>query len=153
MRIVQWVLALVVGGFLLVFGVTKFTGGAHIFPYIEFKATALSVPLAAHIFPLMNWATGALEIAAGLLLIVPMTRKIGALAAVLPLLGAAVFHLSPVLGVVTPNGFAEPHPAAALAAGGPFARSDFSDAMSASLFTMAAVMLVLAIANVFIQRR
>ena len=153
MKIIQWGLALVVGGFLIVFGVTKFAGGAHIFPYIEYKATGLGVPFSSLIFPLMNWATGALELLAGVLLILPMTRRIGSLLAVAPLLGAVVFHLSPLLGVSTPDGFADPKPKSALELGGPFTRGDFSEAMSASLFTIAAFMLAIAVVNVFIQRR
>lgn len=153
MTIIKWALALVLGGFLIVFGVTKFTGGAHIFPYIEFKAGALGFPMAELFFPLVNYATGALEIVAGLLVIIPATRRLGALIAVAPLLGAVVFHLSPLLGVKTPDGYATPVPTEALAAGGPFIRDHFSDGASMTLFTMAASMLVVALINLFVQRR
>ncbi|MEL7486668.1 MAG: hypothetical protein AAGJ87_05555 [Pseudomonadota bacterium] len=153
MSIVKWVLALAVGGFLLVFGATKFTGGAHIFPYIEYKATALGFPMADLFFPLVNWATGLLEIVAGVLVIIPATRRLGALVAVAPFLGAVGFHLSPLLGVTTPDGYADPAPTEALAAGGPFLRDAFSEGMSPALFTIAAVMLGVSIVNLLVQRR
>lgn len=153
MNIVKWALALVLGGFLIFFGIMKFTGGAHIFPYIEFKAGALGFPMADLFFPLVNYATGVLEISAGLLVIIPATRKIGSLLAVAPLLGAVVFHLSPLLGVTTPDGYATPVPTEALAAGGPFVRDHFSDGGSMTLFTMAASMLLVALINLFVQRR
>lgn len=153
MSILKWVLALIVGGFLLAFGAMKFTGGAHIFPYIEYKATALGFPMADLFFPLVNYATGALEIVAGILVILPMTRLIGSKLAVLPLLGATVFHLSPLLGVTTPDGYSVPAPAEALAAGGPFLRDHFSTGESMTLFSMAVGMLVVAIINAIIQRR
>ena len=153
MTILKWVLALVVGGFLIMMGVMKFTGGAHIFQFIEFKAASAGVPFAALAYPLGNYATGLLEVASGALLILPMTRQLGAKLSVLPLLGAVVFHLSPLLGVTTPDGFADPAPTAALAAGGPFVRTDFSTGESNMLFMMAAGMLVVAIINVVVQRR
>ena len=153
MTLIKWALALIVGGFLIFFGIMKFTGGAHIFPYIEYKAAGFGLPFASFFFPLVNWATGALEILAGALVVLPLTRRFGALLAVLPLFGAVVFHLSPVLGVVTPDGFSDPVPTAALSAGGPFARTDFSDGASATLFTIAAVMLAIAIVNALVQRR
>ncbi len=153
MTILKWVLALAVGGFLIMFGVMKFTGGAHIFQFIEFKAGSAGLPLAELAYPLGNYATGLLEIVAGALLILPMTRRLGATLAVLPLAGAVIFHLSPFLGVTTPDGFADPIPAAALAAGGPFTRADFSTGESNMLFTIAVVMLVVAIVNLVVQRR
>jgi len=149
---VRWIFALGVGGFLLMMGVTKFTGGAHIFPFIEYKAAAAGFPLAGFAYPLGHIATGALEVIAGVLLILPMTRKIGAQLCTLPLLGAVVFHLSPLLGVTTPTGFADPKPVEALAAGGPFARTDFAALESNTLFAMATGMLVVAITNLIVQR-
>ncbi|MBL4618568.1 MAG: hypothetical protein JKX88_00545 [Marinicaulis sp.] len=152
MGIIKWGLALGVGGFLLMMGFMKFTGGAHIFPYIEFKASSAGLPFAEFAFPLGNMVTAALEVLAGVLLIVPMTRRIGAHLAVLPFLGAVVFHLSPVLGISTPTGYADPKPLEALAAGGPFARADFAAAESNMLFMMAAVGLAAAIINLIVQR-
>ena len=153
MNLLKWGLAIIIGGFLLMFGATKFTGGAHIFPYIEYKALSLGFPAAEYFFPYVNWATGLLEILAGVLVIIPMTRHLGARLAVLPFAGAVGFHLSPLLGIVTPNGYAENQPVDALAAGGPFAAADFSSDASPVLFSMAAVMLVLAIINVMMNRR
>ena len=153
MTILKWVLALAVGGFLVFFGAMKFTGGAHIFQYIEYNAAGLGVPFAEFAYPLGNYATGLLEVAAGVLLIIPATRQLGAAIAVVPFLGAVAFHLSPLLGVVTPDGFADPKPVAAIAAGGPFARTDFSTGESSALFTIAAVMLVASIINFVVQRR
>ena len=153
MTALKWVLALIIGGFLIMMGVMKFTGGAHIFQYIEFKAGSAGVPFASLAYPLGNYATGILEIASGALLILPLTRQLGAKLAVLPLLGAVVFHLSPLLGVTTPEGFSDPAPAAALASGGPFLREHFSTGESNMLFIMAAGMLVVAIINVVVQGR
>ncbi len=152
MAILRWLLALGLGGFLIFFGVMKFTGGAHIFPYIEYKAAAAGFPFAELAYPLGNYATGALELVAGLLLILPMTRNLGSKLAVLPFLGAVIFHLSPALGVTTPDGYADPKPVDLLAAGGPFARSDFSEGASMALFTIAVAGLVAAILNVFVQK-
>jgi uncharacterized membrane protein YphA (DoxX/SURF4 family) len=152
MGIVRWVLALAIGGFLIFFGVMKFTGGAHIFPYIEYKAAGAGVPFAEFAYPLGNYATGALELLAGVLVILPMTRSFGAKLAVLPFLGAVGFHLSPFLGVVTPDGYADPKPVDVLAAGGPFAASDFSEAASMSLFMIAVAGLIAALVNAFVQK-
>ena len=153
MTILRWILALGVGAFLIFFGIAKFTDGAHIFPYIEFKAAAAGVPLASLAYPLGNYATGALEILAGVTLIIPATRALGAKIAILPFLGAVGFHLSPFLGIVTPDGYADPKPIAALSAGGPFAAGDFSESSSMALFIIACAGLAGAIINFFIQRR
>ena len=93
---------------------------------------------------------------AGALVILPQTRaKIGAPLAVLPFLGAVVFHLSPLLGVVTPMGYAEGAEGleAALAAGSGFTPEHFTAETGPALFAMAAVFLVLAIVNFFLHRR
>lgn len=152
MKIVQWILALGVGGFLLMMGFMKFSGAAHIFPYIEYKAAGLGAPFAELAFPIGNYATGLLEVAAGVLVILPMTRKLGAKLSVLPFLGAVLFHLSPLLGVSTPAGYADPKPVEALAAGGPFAATDFSSDMTTALFMMAMAGLIASIINLIVQR-
>lgn len=152
MTIVKWALALAIGGFLLMFGFTKFSGGAHIFPLIELKASGAGLPFAELAFPLGNYATGALEVIAGALVILPATRQIGAKLAVLPFLGAVVFHLSPFLGITTPTGFTDPKPVEVLAAGGPFARTDFAATETTALFMIAVAGLVAAIVNVVVQR-
>ena len=82
-----------------------------------------------------------------------MTRTVGAKLAILPFLGAVLFHLSPYLGVTTPDGYADPKPIEALAAGGPFVRSDFSEGASMALFTIALAGLVATIINVFVQKK
>lgn len=152
MTILRWALALAVGGFLVFFGVMKFSGGAHIFPYIEYQAGAAGAPFAELAYPLGNYATGGLELLAGILLIIPATRALGSKLAILPFLGAVGFHLSPFLGVTTPDGYADPKPVELLAAGGPFARSDFSEGASMALFIMALAGFVAAIINLFVQR-
>lgn len=152
MTIVKWALALGIGGFLLMFGFTKFSGGAHIFPLIELKASGAGLPFAELAFPLGNYATGALEVIAGALLILPATRQIGTKLAVLPFLGAVVFHLSPFLGISTPTGFADPKPVDVLAAGGPFARTDFAATETTALFMIAMAGLVAALVNLIVQR-
>ncbi len=152
MTIVKWALALGIGGFLLMFGFTKFSGGAHIFPLIELKASGAGLPFAELAFPLGNYATGALEVIAGALLILPATRQIGTKLAVLPFLGAVVFHLSPFLGISTPTGFADPKPVDVLAAGGPFARTDFAATETTALFMIAVAGLVAALVNLIVQR-
>ncbi|MEM9014848.1 MAG: hypothetical protein AAGB02_07045 [Pseudomonadota bacterium] len=152
MTAIRWILALVLGGFLLMFGFLKFSGEAHIFPYIEYKMTGLGIPLAELAHPFGNFAVGGLELVAGALVILPMTRQLGAKLALVPLLGAVVFHLTPFLGVSTPTGFADPKPIDVLADGGPFARTDFAEAMTTGLFMTACVMLVVAIINLIVQR-
>lgn len=150
--ILRWGLALGVGGFLIFFGVMKFTGGAHIFPYIEYKASGLGVPFAEFAYPLLNYAVGALEIVAGFLVILPMTRRLGAGVAILPFFGAVMFHLSPFLGVSTPVGYADDFSANVLADGGPFALTDFTSEMTTALFMIAVGGLIAAIINLIIQR-
>lgn len=153
MKVVGWVLALVVGGFLLAFGAMKFAGAAFIFPYIEYKAAAAGLPMAALAWPFGNYAVGALEVLAGVLVILPMTRRFGALLAVVPILGAVIAHLTPYLGTSTPLDFATPKPDAALATGGGFLRAHFTAETSSMLFTIAVVMLVVSLINLIVQRR
>ena len=159
MTIIKWLLSLAVGGFLIAFGITKFTGGAHIFPLIEMKATALGFPLAGLFYPLINYVTGALELIAGVLVILPATReRIGSSLAVVPFLGAFVFHLSPLLGVKTPAGYAVGDDGArlveaALNAGTGFEPAHFAGPDSYFLFILAAVFLALAIANAAVHWR
>lgn len=155
MTLAKWILSLAIGGFLIMFGITKFTGGAHIFPLIEMKATAAGLPFSDLFFPLVNYATGALELIAGLAIIMPMTRKsFGALLAIVPFLGAFVFHISPFLGVITPNGYAENADGleAALAAGSGFEPSHFTVDSSPFLFVLATGFLILALANAYLHR-
>ncbi len=152
MTALKWILALAVGGFLIMMGVMKFTGDAHIFPYIEYKAAAAGLPMADLAYPLGNYLTGALELLAGVTVILPMTRRFGSTLAVLPFLGAVIFHLSPALGIVTAEGYADPKPVEALAAGGPFTAADFTGETN-MLFMMAVGGLALAIVNLMLQRK
>lgn len=153
MTILKWVFAIAVGGFLLLFGYLKFSGAAFIFPYIEFKGGEAGLPLAELAYPLGNYLVGGMELLAGLLVILPQTRGIGAPFAVLPFAGAVFMHLTPYLGTVTPLDFATPKPVDALAAGEGFVRTDFTVESGSSLFIIAVAMLIVAIINVFIQRK
>lgn len=153
MKIIKLGFALALGAILIMFGIMKFTGSAHIFAYIEYKAGTVGIPMASLFFPAINYVTGILEIVAGITVIIPATRQLGSFLAVTPLMGAVVFHLSPLLGTVTPDGYADPIPASVLAAGGPFLDEHFSSKSSATLFTIAVVMLSIALINLFLQRR
>lgn len=153
MAILKWILALVVGGFLLFFGYLKFSGAAFIFPYIEYRAGAAGLPLAELAYPLGNYLVGATEILAGILVILPMTRKLGAAFAVLPFLGAVMVHLTPYLGIVTPDDFTSPKPIDALHTGAGFVRTDFTAETGSTLFIIAVVMAMVAIINLIVQRR
>ena len=84
MKYLKWALALAIGGFLIFFGYLKFSGAAFIFPYIEYKGGAAGLPLSELAYPLGNYLVGGTEILAGLLVIIPQTRKIGSAFAVLP---------------------------------------------------------------------
>lgn len=154
MTYIRWGLAAAVGLFLLFFGYMKVTGAAFIFPYIEYRAGELGFPMADMFYPLVNYLTGALEIGAGLLTLVPVTRKIGSVIAVAPFLGAVGFHLTPLLGVMTPADFNRtPALEAHLRAGAGFVREDFTAETAPVLFIMAAVMLCVAVVNAIVQRR
>ncbi|MEM7005089.1 MAG: hypothetical protein AAF498_04355 [Pseudomonadota bacterium] len=155
MNIAKWILSLTVGGLLILFGITKFTGGAHIFPLIELKATAIGFPMADLFFPLVNYLVGGLEVAAGVLVILPATRRaFGALLAVVPFFGAVLFHLSPLLGVVTPNGYAEGADglSEALASGTGFETAHFTADAGPALFIIASLLLVLSAANAYLHK-
>ncbi|MGF1543948.1 MAG: hypothetical protein ACFB00_05535 [Parvularculaceae bacterium] len=153
MKFAHWILTAVVGLFLVAFGALKFTDGAHIFPLIEYKASAIGAPFAELVYPQLNYVVGATEILAGLLTLLPFTRRFGASFAVLPFVGAAAFHLSPLLGVTTPVGYAGGTPPVALPNGGPFAASDFAAETTPVLFALAAGMLVLSLINASLARR
>ena len=153
MAIIRWALSLLVVGFLIFFGATKFTGAAHIFPLIEYRASGLGVPYAEFIYPWANYAVGALEVVAGAMALVPGARAIGAPLAVPLFAGAVAFHLSPLLGVETPVGFAPSTPASHIASGGPFTSADFSAETTSVLFLAAIGLLTLSIVNAVLSRR
>ncbi len=148
MKILGWIVASVLGVFLIAMGVMKFTG-AHVFAYIEARAMAENLPFAAHFHPYVNDAVGVAEILAGVLIILPTTRFWAGLLGLAVICGAIVFHLSPYLGVDTPTGFAE-------GAVAPWELSDFTpsdpDEYSPFLFYIALVMAALALVNLTLSR-
>ncbi|MGD2134409.1 MAG: hypothetical protein PVI23_16585 [Maricaulaceae bacterium] len=154
MGIVRWVVAIVLAVFLIGIGAMKFAG-AHIFQFIEAKATANGLPLADLFYPQINYAVGGAEIIAGLLILLPATRMLGGLLGAGVITGAIAFHLSPLvgmdyLGVVTPTGFAD-------GAAAPWELNDFVPAdpaeYSPMLFIVAVVMFFVALANLALSRR
>lgn len=157
MNIVKWGLSLAVGGFLIVFGITKFIpGAAHIFPLIEMNAKASGVPAADLLFPVVNYIFGLSEIVLGVLVILPKTRaSLGVKLAMLPFLGAILFHLSPFLGVITPAAYEEGAAGleAALASGTGFEAAHFSSETGPALFILAIVFFTLSAANFVLHRR
>lgn len=146
MTIVKWGLALVLGLFLIAFGVTKFTG-AHIFQFIEANAAANGLPFAGLFHPVLNTVVGVVEIIAGVLIIWPATRAFGAMLGSAVIAGAVAFHLSPYLGVNTPGGFS------AISDGAPWTATDFTDDRSPILFGLAVVMLAVAVTTWLLSRR
>lgn len=148
MKILGWIVASVLGVFLIAMGVMKFTG-AHVFAYIEARALAENLPLAGYFDPYVNDIVGAAEILAGALIILPTTRFWGGLLGLGVIAGAIAFHLSPYLGVATPTGFAD-------GAAAPWELSDFTpadpDQYSPILFYVALVMAALALINLTFSR-
>lgn len=113
---------------LIVSGVAKFAGG-HVFAYIEHRS-------GIDLFdPLIGYATGAVEIAAGLLILMPRTRFVGAATAATVMVGAIGFHLSPWLGVSMPTGLAD-------GAAAPWTAADFTTETTSSTFALAIITLV-----------
>ncbi|MEL6893463.1 MAG: MauE/DoxX family redox-associated membrane protein, partial [Actinomycetota bacterium] len=100
MSVINRILTYALGLFLVSSGVAKFTVG-HVFQYIEHQS-GLDV-----FYPYVNHAVGAAEILAGLLILVPATRLVGAIASAGVMAGAIGFHLSPWLGVSMPTGLAD----------------------------------------------
>jgi len=92
MTIVRWILVLVLAAFFVFMGMQKFGAENIIFATIA-ERSGISL-----FEPVVRMITGAAEILAALLLIVPKTRTNGARIALLILLGAIGFHLSPWLG-------------------------------------------------------
>lgn len=150
MSIARWILALVLGGFLILFGALKLLGQAHIFQYIEASAAAAELPLSGQgiFYPILHYLTGIAEIVAGVMVIIPATRALGAFFGVGVIGGAIVFHMSPYLGINTPAGFAE-------GAEAPWTLADFPPASEHSpvLFIVACVMIAVAVLNLALSRR
>lgn len=139
MSTINRILTYALGLFLISTGVAKFTGG-HVFQYIEFKS-GLDI-----FYPYVNHATGAAEIAVGLLILVPVTRLVGALGAVAIMAGAIGFHLSPWLGVSMPTGLAE-------GASAPWTAADFTASTTSVTFVLAVVAFARAVVIVRGERR
>lgn len=150
MTFVRALVAIVLGGFLIAFGVMKFTT-AHIFQFIEAKATLENLPFADLFHPEVNNVVGGLEIAAGAIILLgallglTTLRRLGGFLGLALLGGAVGFHLSPYLGRETPTGLA---PNASAPWDIP---ADFVPAIPAdyppTLFLIAAVMTGVAVVN------
>ncbi|MCF6219837.1 MAG: DoxX family protein [Robiginitomaculum sp.] len=93
MGALRWVLALVLAAFFVFMGVQKFGGENIVFATIAERS---EIPLFE---PVVRMITGAAEIFAAILLVIPKMRTNGARIALLILLGAIGFHLSPWLGI------------------------------------------------------
>lgn len=90
---IRWALALMLAAFFVFMGAQKFGATNDIFELIAAKSGIRFFE------PYVRMATGAAEIVAALLLILPKTRMKGALLAMMILIGAIGFHLSPWLGI------------------------------------------------------
>ncbi|MEM8747926.1 MAG: DoxX family protein [Actinomycetota bacterium] len=113
---------------LIVSGIAKFAGG-HVFAYIEHRS-------GIDLFdPVIGYATGVVEIVAGLLILVPRTRFVGAATAATVMVGAIGFHLSPWLGVSMPTGLAD-------GAAAPWTAADFTTETTSFTFALAIITLV-----------
>ena len=89
----RWALALMLAAFFAFMGAQKFGASNEIFEIIAAKSGI------SFFEPYVRMVTGAAEIVAALLLILPKTRLKGALLALMILVGAIGFHLSPWLGI------------------------------------------------------
>ncbi len=85
--------AILLAAFLLMMGMQKFGAENIIFATIA-ERSGISL-----FEPVVRMMTGAGELAAALLLLLPRTRRLGALGALAIIGGAIGFHLSPWLGV------------------------------------------------------
>ena len=89
----RWMMALLLAAFFVFMGMQKFGAENIIFETIAQRS---GIGLFE---PYIRMTTGAAEIVAALLLILPKTRMKGALLALMILIGAIGFHLSPWLGI------------------------------------------------------
>lgn len=98
--ILEWVLALALAGaFIFMVGLPKFLGPS---PNPIFALIAGRSGL-DWFEPFVRYATGAAELLAAGALVIPRTRRLGALLAGAVTIGAIGFHLSPWLGVQIPE--------------------------------------------------
>lgn len=93
MTALRWVLALALAAFFVFMGVQKFGAENVIFSTIAERSGI------SFFEPYVRIATGVAELIAAALLIFPKTRLSGARIAILILVGALGFHLSPWLGI------------------------------------------------------
>jgi uncharacterized membrane protein YphA (DoxX/SURF4 family) len=125
MTILNRLLTIALGLFLISAGIAKFTTG-HVFQYIEFKS---GVDL---FYPFVNNLTGIAEILAGAAILYRPTRLLGAAGAVALMAGAIGFHLSPWLGTSIPTGLVDD-------AASPWIAADFATTTSSMTFVLAIV--------------
>lgn len=125
MSLLNRLLTVALGLFLISAGVAKFTTG-HVFQYIEFKS---GIDL---FYPFVNNLTGVAEILAGLAILYRPTRLFGAAGAAALMIGAIGFHLSPWLGTSIPTELAD-------GAAAPWDAADFSTATTPASFILAIV--------------
>ena len=92
------ILSIIVGAMFLFFGVSKFIEN----PNIIFTIIADNSGI-GFFEPYVRMLTGVAELGAGLLILMPKTRKLGALAGLAIVTGAIGFHLSPWLGISIPG--------------------------------------------------
>jgi len=97
MKKLPLILSLIVAVGFLFFGVQKFGASNPIFSIIA-ERSGISL-----FEPHIRMFTGVAEIGAAILLLIPKTRLLGALAGLGILVGAIVFHLSPWLGINVPG--------------------------------------------------
>lgn len=97
MKNVVLILALVVAAGFLFFGAQKFGSENIVFATIA-ERSGISL-----FEPLIRMLTGVAEIGTAILILIPRTRLLGALAGLGLLAGAIGFHLSPWLGIDVPE--------------------------------------------------
>ena len=97
MKNVLLILALVVAAGFIFFGVQKFGSENIIFATIA-ERSGISL-----FEPLIRMLTGVAEVGTAILILIPRTRFLGALAGLGVLAGAIGFHLSPWLGINVPG--------------------------------------------------
>lgn len=98
MKHLPLILSLIVAALFLFFGVQKFIANPN--PIFSIIAERSGISLFE---PGIRMITGAAELGAGLLILLPKTRKLGALLGLAIVSGAIVFHLSPWLGISVPG--------------------------------------------------
>lgn len=125
MTILNRLLTIALGLFLISAGIAKFTTG-HVFQYVEFKS---GIDL---FYPFVNNLTGIAEILAGAAILYRPTRLLGAAGAVALMVGAIGFHLSPWLGTSIPTGLVDD-------AASPWNAADFATTTGSMTFVLAIV--------------